>query len=379
MQEQEALLILNHIDRLGAVKQKRLIDYFGSAVEALEGSAEQMMEIKGFNDALAQAILRWREISSWQQDLELVEKQGVALISYRDPLYPQLLWQINDPPLLLYVKGELLKEDNEGLAVIGTRNASIYGREMAHKLSSELAGSGFTIVSGLARGIDTSAHQGALQAGGRTIAIIGSGLSNVYPQENRKLAELVAQNGAVISELPMLTPPERFNFPKRNRIVSGMSLAALLIEASLHSGAMRTMQLAESQGRQLFAISGRIDMGTFKGNHDLIKRGVAKLIEDSRDVAACFSCRTPKNSNLTASSLPLLELEEESLLNQMPEREIFIEELLSLTQFSMTKINILMMSLMFKKMVKEFPGKIYKKIAAPSFENKHSIEKKEVI
>ena len=234
--------------------------------------------------------------------------------------------------------------------------------EMARKISGEISRSGFTIISGLARGIDTAAHEAALEKG-RTIAVLGSGFHHLYPKENERLAEQIIENGALISEFPMSTPPDRQHFPQRNRIVSGMTLGTILIEAPLQSGAMITCSQAYNLGRPVFALPGRADYEYFQGNHHLIKTRQAGLIENSKDVIIHFSDLFPlfpvKSSTQRIVSL---EKEEEDLLRCLPQQELSIEDILTITKLPIAKLNVLLMSLVLKKVIKEFPGKIYKKI-----------------
>jgi len=211
LNELEALVILSSIPYLGPVKIKSLINTFGSALNALNADPEILKEIRGFGERIIQGFKAWPEALHWKNDLTQAKKMGVNIIPYSSPEFPKELLAINDSPLLLYVLGEIKKSDQMSLAIVGTRQASIYGMEMTKQISGDLAEKGFTIVSGLARGIDTAAHTSALQKG-RTLAVIGSGLSNIYPHENIKLAEMIAKNGAVISEFSMTTPPERQNF-----------------------------------------------------------------------------------------------------------------------------------------------------------------------
>ncbi len=345
---------------LGTAKLKFLLERIGSAQDVLNQDLIylQLLNVDG------------RTLQNWEQNkqgvkalksIELAHEHGVKIIPFTSALYPRRFLEIADHPIVLYVKGELKNIDKHSIAIIGTRQASIYGLEAAEKIAGELAGRGFTVVSGLARGIDTAAHQGALTQG-RTVAIIGSGLAHIYPKENEHFAEIIAKNGAVISEFPMDAPPEKHNFPRRNRLVSGLTLGTLLIEAPLKSGAMITMDLAWSQKKKLFALPGRIDNENFKGNHSLIKSGRAQLVEDSEDIARCFYDDLFAAMPLQAKPRPVLETDEELLLNTLPNEELSIEDLIELTKLPVMKLNGLLMSLLLKKMIKEFPGKVYKKV-----------------
>ena len=357
--EIEAFVILSSIPYLGAMKIRMLVDHFGSATEALQAPADQLNLLPGFERVIPHWT-RWQQETSWQQDLATAHQHGAQLIPFTSPLFPKALLDIADHPALLYVRGTITPQDQRSIAVIGTRHSSIYGNEMAATISQELAANGFTIVSGLARGIDTAAHQGALRSG-RTLAVIGSGLARIYPTENIALAETIAHQGALISEFPMFTPPDRQNFPQRNRIVSALTWGSVLIEAPIKSGAMITMEKAFAHKRKLFALPGRADNDNFRGNHLLIKNGKACLIENASDILAHFQDLFPVTARPGQPKLHSLDQEEMFLMEKMPTREVAIDDLMALTSMPIQHINRILMSLILKKAVKEFPGKIYKK------------------
>lgn len=363
MNELDALVILSQLPHLGSVKIRSLIGHFGTALRVLEADSGEIQEMPGFGLKIARHWKRWEKDGSWQEDLELAQRHGVQITPFTSPHYPKRLLELHDAPTLLYVKGEIKPQDQKSIAVVGTRNATRYGLDMAEKMAGGLAAIGYTVVSGLARGIDTMAHTSAL-AYGRTLAVIGSGLLDVYPRENLKLAEQIAQKGALISEFPMKTPPDRQNFPQRNRIVSGMTLGTVLVEAPLESGAMITMHKAFSQGRWLFAVPGRVDFETFEGNHRLLKAGEAKLVEKAEDVAECFQdlLGDLKKGPVLAREKIFLEVEEEKFLAQIPARDLSFDEIAGLTKLTAMKLNIILMGLVLKKAIKEYPGKIYKKV-----------------
>lgn len=360
LSEIEALAILAAISGIGAVRMRFLIQHFGSASNALQAPGEEIKKLSGF-ERIAPNWNRWQVDLTWQKDLDLAAKYGVTLLPYTSPHYPKRLLELSDHPLLLYVQGELKPQDQRSIAIVGTRNASIYGNEMAESIARDLAGAGFTIVSGLARGVDTAAHCGALERG-RTLAVIGSGLADIYPRENIALGGNISRQGALISEFPMLAPPDRQNFPQRNRIVSGMTMATLLIEAPVKSGAMITMDRAMTQKRKLFALPGRADVENFRGNHLLIKNGDAQLIENAQDVIShfqdFFGFMTKPSTNQISIAI---NAEEEQLLKLMPNEELNIEELIHLSGLPVQQVQHLLMGLILKKLIKEFPGKIYKK------------------
>lgn len=371
MKETEAFALLTSTPGLGTAKIRLLIERFGSASDTLNKSAKDLAGLSGF-EKIAENWGQWDKNNSWKQDINLADSQGVRLIPYTDPLFPKHLLDIPDHPVLLYVKGELTPQDNRSIAIVGTRQASIYGIEMAEAISKELAANGFTVTSGLARGIDTAAHKGAIVRG-RTIAVIGSGLADIYPPENLSLANKISEHGVLISEFPMTTPPDRHNFPKRNRIVSGLSLGTVLIEAPVKSGAMITMERASQHKRKLFALPGRADAESFKGNHLLIKSGQAQLIESASDILSHFEGLFPKiQKDLFDYQAPHLDQAESTLLELMPAEEIGIDALALLTHLPVHQVHTTLMSLILKRVVKEYPGKIYKKIAALNEAKRHN-------
>lgn len=363
LDEIEALLQLTMIPYLGSIKIKLLIQRYGSAQAALTASSSSLAELPGFGPKGVAVWEKEMKLQRWQQEMELANRFCVSLIPYTSPEYPRRLLELHDHPVLLYVKGTLTKKDQQSLALVGTRQASLYGIEMARKLGKELAQAGFTIISGLARGIDTAAHQGALETG-RTIGVLGCGLAHIYPKENQRLADEIIRNGALMSEFSMSTPPDRQQFPQRNRIVSGMTMGTVLIEAPKQSGAMITVERAMSQGRKLFALPGRADGENFRGNHELIKKGRAELVENATDIlnhfSDLFSFSLPSMTN--QEKKPTLEREEEELVRQFPIEELSIEELIARTKWPVSKLTMILMSLVLKKVIKEYPGKIYKKI-----------------
>lgn len=346
----EALLRLLHIPGFGAVKIKRLIDQYGSPGNAFLAESAELAKLPAWKHR--------KEQRTWEIDRDIAEKEGVSIVPYFAKNYPSRLLDITDPPILLYVRGKMLASDNQGIAIVGTRYATPYGMERATLYGSVFGASGVTVISGLARGIDTAAHQSSLGKG-RTIAVIGSGLANVYPPENRKLADEIAERGAVMSEFPMTTPPDKKTFPQRNRIVSGMSKAVLLIEAPRKSGAMITMDLAYKQGRACWAIPGRSDVFSFDGNHELIQQGRAKLttrpqdlLDGMADLFGDVPCKP---------SLDFLSGEEKRIFAAIPPEGIYLDELCGIMKLPVAKITVLLMSLILKNLIKELPGQRYQK------------------
>jgi DNA processing protein len=272
----------NLIPRIGRVKLSQLESYFKSLEPAWQAAPAELKRA-GLDKGAVNAVVQWRPNISLDKEMEKLERLGIKVLKFRDPEYPSRLKEIYDYPPILYVKGTLLPNDEWCLAVVGTRRATAYGRQAAEEIVTDLARSKIAIVSGLARGIDSIAHKSALEAGGRTIAVFGCGLDTVYPAEHASLAKDITANGAIISEFPLGTEPRKENFPMRNRIMSGLSLGVLVVEAGETSGAMITARLALEQNREVFAVPGSILSETSRGTNHLIQEG-AKLVRDYTDI-----------------------------------------------------------------------------------------------
>ena len=278
-----SLIHLNMIQGVGLKTVQLLRDVFGSAERALQAAPDALEKIDQLSPAMQDLLKRKPIQYPVERELELIREHGCQIVTLYDAAYPQYLKEIDTPPLVLYVRGKLTPEDSLCLSIVGSRDAKDYGRKVSYRLSYQLAQRGLTIVSGLARGIDTSAHRGALEAGGRTIAVMGSGLSFIYPATNSDLAEKITASGALISEFPMEVKPKPRNFPRRNRIISGLTLGTVVVEASNRSGALITARLAGEQGREVFAVPGEIFSELSTGTHKLINNG-AKLINTVDDL-----------------------------------------------------------------------------------------------
>jgi DNA processing protein len=272
----------SRVPGIGPVRLRALLDYFGDIQAAWSASPATLLAI-GLDRRSTETLVALRGKLDLAAELERVSRLGARVLTWDSPEYPAPLRNIPDPPPVLYVQGQLLPRDEWALAVVGTRRATVYGREVTRTLVSGLAASGVTIVSGLAHGIDTHAHQVALDAGGRTLAVLGSGIDVIYPAENRKLAELVVKSGAILSEYPLGAQPESGNFPRRNRIISGLSLGVMVVEGSKTSGAMITADYAAEQGREIFAVPGNILSPNSAGPNYLIQQG-AKLVTTIGDI-----------------------------------------------------------------------------------------------
>ena len=295
-------LALKSIEGTGRSFFQSALESFPSVGAVFEAAPAQLETITGIKKKTLKGILSFRGLDKISRQLEALDKAGIKVITFVDDLYPANLLSIYDNPPLLYVLGSLDKDDIN-LAVVGSRRASTYGKYTTERLSRELAQKGITIVSGMARGIDTCSHRGALSGGGRTIAVLGSGLDIVYPPENKKLFIEICQNGAVVSEYPPGTKPLSYHFPARNRIISGMSYGVLVVEAGEKSGSLITARLALEQGREVFAIPGTIDSPSSRGTNSLIKQG-AKLIEDIDDIIEEIIPQLDRKTSRQAEALP---------------------------------------------------------------------------
>ncbi|MCB1089619.1 MAG: DNA-processing protein DprA, partial [Verrucomicrobiae bacterium] len=283
MNRTEAYLALNLLPRVGPIRVRRLLEALETPERILTATASELRAVPGIGAEMADAIRTWEDQIDLAEELRRIAAHGIELLTIEDERYPAALREIHDPPHLLYMKGTLTPRDRHAIAVVGSRRVTHYGRESARRLSFQLAHAGVTVVSGLARGIDTAAHEAALAANGRTIAVLGSGIGNLYPPENAALAERIAASGALLSEFPVLYVPDRQSFPLRNRIVSGMSQGILVVEAPARSGSLITANQAMEQGRTVYAVPGPIDRPSSEGCNRLIQDG-AKLVIDSRDI-----------------------------------------------------------------------------------------------
>ncbi len=283
MEQLLASIALSLIDDLGPQRYKNLINTFGSAKDVYNADFAELLLVDKITRPIARRIHSKETLNDAQKELEAAQKNGIAILSQDDERYPYGLKNISDPPIILYVSGQIKPQDFFSVAIVGSRRATHYGISAAKKFSEEFASLGVTTVSGLARGIDTEVHKVTLQSGGRTIAVLGNGLEYYYPPENRALQKKIGENGAVISEFPLEAKPDPGSFPRRNRIISAISAATLVVEADENSGALITARYASEQGKDVFAVPGNIFSKYSKGPHSLIKQG-AKLVESSSDI-----------------------------------------------------------------------------------------------
>ncbi len=284
MTDLEVLLLLNYIPNCDARGVRLLLDAVGEVRDIVsDDNLEFISKTSNFGGRFVKSIRDGLKKFDVKKEISELEKQSINVISFLDENYPADLLEIHDPPVLLYVKGDMTPSDDYCLSIVGSRNASFYGLEMAEGLAFDLASRGITIVSGMAQGIDSSAHQGALRGGGRTIAVLGSGVDVIYPPDNKKLYESIVRHGAVVSEFPLKTKPFSYNFPKRNRIISGISKGTVVVEAAKRSGSLITARLALEQGREVYSVPGKADSVRSQGTNNLIKEG-ARLITSADEI-----------------------------------------------------------------------------------------------
>lgn len=363
MTETEAFLALNLLPGIGPVRVKRLLEAFGSAPAILQANAQRLRQVEGIGAEMAQKIADWEKTVDLGAEIALVEQADVTVIAQSDPLYPTMLREIHDPPLVLYVWGDSRILTTTQIAVVGTRKPSHYGADCAKKLSYQLAYAGLTITSGLARGVDTAAHQAALAARGKTIAVLGAGLGGIYPPENRELAEKIASfGGAVITEFSMTTKPDPRQFPMRNRIISGLSFGLLVVEASAKSGALISANQAGDQGRTLYAVPGHIDQPGALGSNRLIQQG-AKLILSAQDIlddlGLLFSSQPELNK--PAQRVELGE-REQLIYDSLGDDTISIDDLIAKSRLPSHEVSSTLLALEMRRLVKQLPGSRFVKL-----------------
>jgi len=351
----KAYLLLNFagVD-VGTAKQ--ILSQAGSEDALFKLSRSQLCSLLPAEEKKLVRIADLRESEEFRREIELVEKEGIDMVTFFDESYPFLLRQISNPPLLLYAQGEKDLLKRECVAVVGSRRASFYGLNVAKSFSRQLARRGVVVVSGLAYGIDTAAAQGALEEG-ETIAVLGSGLLNIYPSSNIPLAEKIKKRGLLVSEFPLFASPQRYNFPRRNRIISGLSRGVLVVEAAQHSGALITANFALEEGREVFCVPGPVNSPTSNGTNSLIKEG-AKLVENIDDILSEFkwvlpSSQAPKSNSSSLSSA------EEKLYSLITSEGTDIDTLCLKSGFDIMELSKILMDLQFKGLIKEQTGKVF--------------------
>jgi DNA processing protein len=367
-------IALKSIDGVGSVGFKNLVGAFGHPRNVFNASLQTLTVIPGIGPKTAANVKDFNGWHKMEEEIELLKKYDARIITYQDSLYPSSLLNIYDFPPFLYVKG-ILKEDDVNIAVVGSRMASTYGKFSTERLCRELAINGITVVSGMARGIDSAAHKGALAGKGRTIAVLGCGLDTVYPPENQELYEKIVSKGAVITEYPFGMPPSASNFPARNRIISGISLGVVVVEANEKSGSLITAKLALEQGREVFAVPGSIDSAGSRGTHKLIKQG-AKLIENVYDILDEILPQVEMRSKVDPPEERILRQDngeekrpeqrtvasgltdtEKSILQSISPKALDIDSIITSTGLKPNEVLNILLTLELRGIIKQLPGK----------------------
>lgn len=355
---------LKNVPGIGNHLFKKLIDRFKSPEAVFRASCEDLSSIEGISDRLASAVKKYKAPEDLKNEIDDVIKKGYKIVTMADHDYPRLLLEIPDPPPFLYVSGNL-DSSSKNIAVVGSRNATGYGISITKRLCSDIVSHNITVVSGMARGIDTAAHEGALIGKGKTIAVLGSGLARIYPAQNIKLFQMISENGAVVSELPLTAEPDAFNFPARNRIISGISLGTVVVEATKRSGSLITARLAAEQNREVFAVPGSIQSFKSTGAHTLIKQG-AKLVENAKDIIDELSNILTSNNNITiqkekefAYKNICLNPEESRVLKALEPYPVHIDKLARKIKMEPGKLSSVLLKLELQDMIKQAPGKLF--------------------
>ena len=354
-------LALSLTPGVGSTLMRRLLDQFKTPEAVFHAPAKELSKIEGLGEKVVQEIRKGPLEKVVEKELYLLREAGGRVITLQDEEYPKRLKDIYDPPALLYVRGKLKKEDELAVAIVGSRKTTPYGRWLTEKVSQELARHGVTIVSGMARGIDSLAHWGAISGAGRTIAVLGCGVDVVYPSENRNLFAKIIDHGAVLSEFRMGSPPEGGHFPRRNRIISGLAIGVVVVQASEKSGSLITAGYALEQGREVFAVPGNVGTESSRGTHRLIKEG-AKLVESSEDILeeilpqwAGEREATPKVETQKAD----LTEEEKVLYELLGETPLHIDTMIRESRLDPGKVSSLLLNLELKGLISQWPGKCF--------------------
>jgi DNA processing protein len=363
-------LALARVDGLGVRGAHKLIEYLGSPLAVYHASLTEL-EACGLPARIAQAIFAQVGLKEAEREIDAAEKADYRLVTYGSESYPRLLREIGDPPLVLYVRGDVNVVSQHAVAIVGTRRPTAYGSSVAHRLACDLAQRQLVIVSGLARGIDSGAHRGALEAKGKTVAVLGSGVDVIYPRENKRLAEQVVESGALISEFPLGTAPTPENFPIRNRIISGLALGVVIVEAAEYSGSLITARLASEQNREVYGVPGNITSAQSFGPNLLIKQG-AKLVDQWLDVIEEFPAAVrmqllpPADASENAAAgrqtaslfEQALEPDQKAVFDILRADEaLFVDSICGSVSLSQPRVLAALLTLEMSGLVKQLPGK----------------------
>ncbi len=356
-------LALSLVPGVGSILIKRLLERFKTPEAVFRAPVKELLKIEGLGERVAGEIQIGPLEKAVKRELSLLKEAGGKIITIKDDDYPKRLKDIYDPPALIYMRGEVKSEDELAIAIVGSRKTSPYGRWFTEKIGQDLARHGITIVSGMARGIDSIAHQGALQGGGRTIAVLGCGVDVIYPSENRNLFYQIIEQGAVLSEFPMGSRPEGGHFPRRNRIISGLSIGVVIVQASAKSGSLITAGYALEQGREIFAVPGNVGVEGSRGTNQLIKEG-AKLVESTEDILEEIYPQWKREGETVppaAPPAPDLSAGEKTLYGLLGETPLHIDAIIRETQLDPGKVSSLLLNLELKGLICQWPGKCFSK------------------
>lgn len=359
IQEKVYWIWLARVPGIGSRRFNRLLEMYDSPINVWKASDEDIMaRADKLGKNVACNIIHYRHERYLKEAAKSLQIPGVRVIIPTDAEYPWILKQIYDPPAVLYCRGNYMDFSKPTISIVGSRNPTKYGRQIAEKIAFELASAGVTIISGLARGIDTMAHLGALRAKGNTIAVMGSGIDVIYPPENKKIFSDIEMHGTIISEYPPGTRPLPGNFPARNRIISGLSNGVLVVEAGSKSGALITVDFALEQGREVYAIPGNIDSSQSMGTNNILKQG-AKLVTSAEDILEDLDIKGNSSIKMSSAAPIQLDIFETQVYNALEEGEKHLEELASITNMDIAKLNAVLTMMEIKGIVKQLPGKIF--------------------
>jgi DNA processing protein len=361
MFEIKDFLSLSAVPGVGSNRLRALVSHFHDPAAVLQASPRELVKVSGIDKKTALSIHRFRDGEKYaSHQLAHLDSVGGRIVTFWDDEYPEHLKKIYDPPSFLFLLGAIIPDDEYSVAIVGTRTPTTYGKIIAEKFSEKLADMGLTVVSGLARGIDTVAHKAALKAGGRTLAVIGSGIDVIYPSENKPLADRISRSGAVLSEYEMGAAPDAVNFPRRNRIISGLALGTLVVETTESGGAMITANTALDQNREVFAIPSPVTEGRSSGTNRLIKEGRAKLVESVEDILSEIRPKLKSHFRTGEKKVETpLSLFEKRMLDCLGTEPLHIDTIAERTSFSTSDALVNLLSLEFKGLVKQLPGKMF--------------------
>ena len=350
-------IAINRIPRIGRVRFKLLESHFGSLSDAWAAGTPELLAA-GIDDQTAQLITVQRPTIDPDEEVSKLERLGARAVTWNDTDYPSFLKEIDDLPPVLYYRGDLRPEDERSVAVVGTRKATAYGRQVAQRLTYDLAQAGVTIVSGLAHGVDGIAHRAALEAGNRTIAVVASGLDSTYPSEHTNLAAQIVESGAVVTEYPLGTRPKAEHFPRRNRIMSGMTLGTVVIEAAEHSGALITARHALEQNREVFAVPGSVMSASSRGTNQLIKRAEAKLVSEYEDILEELNI-TQVGQQIEMKALFPADDNETKILSHLTQEPLHIDEVIRNAGIGISEVSGALALMELRGLVRQIGGMNY--------------------